>query len=85
MAKRIAAVGLGIAMTIGLSACNTAPTPQAQASRNHEISCLTGSVGGALVGAAIGSLFGGGLGRDIIATAGAGVGANEGRRLACGG
>lgn len=76
--------GLCAAAAIGLSACSPAATPQAQAARNHEVSCLAGTVSGALVGAAVGSLFGGGLGKDILIGAGSGVGASEGRRLACG-
>ena len=81
--KRIGPAVCGLAI-FSLAACNTAATPQAQASRDHEMSCLAGSVGGALVGAAVGSAFGGGFGRELFASAGAGAGAAEGRRLACG-
>ena len=84
MIKRTTTLGFAAVMAIGLSACAPETTVQGQAVRNHEVSCLAGSVGGALVGAAVGSLFGGGLGRDIITSAGAGVGAAEGRKLACG-
>lgn len=79
------AIGLSAAMALGLTACSPAVGPQAQAARNHEVSCLAGSVGGALAGAAIGSLFGGGIGRDIFTVAGGAVGSGEGRKLACGG
>ena len=84
MLRVTSATGLCTAVTLGLAACVPAAGPQAQAARDHEVSCLSGSVGGALAGAAIGSLFGGGIGRDILIGAGGGIGANEGRRLACG-
>lgn len=84
MSRLTVAIGFSAALMIGLSACTTASTPAAEKARDHEIACLAGTVGGALVGAAAGSLFGGGLGKDILMGAGGGVGAVEGRRLACG-
>jgi len=66
-----------------LSACGPAPTPQQQAARQHEIACLSGSLGGALIGGAIGNQFGGGSGKSILTAAGAAAGAIEGNRFAC--
>ena len=66
-----------------LQACGQAPTPQAQAARQHEIACLSGTLGGALIGGALGNQFGGGSGRDILTAAGAGAGALAGQSYAC--
>ncbi len=76
---------LGVALIAAgaLSACGPAPTPQAQAARQHEIACLSGSLGGALIGGAIGNQFGGGSGQAILTAAGAGAGAVSGQRYAC--
>ncbi|TMV06838.1 glycine zipper 2TM domain-containing protein [Ruegeria sediminis] len=72
----IAAAGL-------LAACEPAPTPQAQAARQHEIACLSGTVGGALIGGVIGNQFGGGSGRAALTAVGAGLGAAGGNRYSC--
>ncbi|MEX0317968.1 MAG: glycine zipper 2TM domain-containing protein [Ruegeria sp.] len=76
---------LGFALCVSglLAACAPAPTPQAQAARQHEIACLSGSVVGGLIGGAIGNQFGGGSGRDILTAAGASAGAVSGSRYAC--
>jgi uncharacterized protein YcfJ len=78
-----AVLGLGLTATIALSACGPAATPQQQAQRQHEIACMTGTVGGALIGGAIGNQFGGGTGRDIMTGAGAATGALAGSNYAC--
>ena len=83
--RSVTGAGLIAILAVGLSGCSPATTAEGQAARDHEMSCMAGSVGGALVGAAVGSLFGGGIGRTIMTSAGAGVGATEGQRLACGG
>ena len=66
-----------------LAACGPAPTPQQQAARQHEIACLSGTLGGALIGGAIGNQFGGGSGKAILTAAGAAAGGFEGQRYAC--
>lgn len=66
-----------------LAACGPAPTPQQQAARQHEIACLGGTVGGALLGGVIGNQFGGGSGKTILTAAGAAVGGIEGQKFAC--
>ncbi len=66
-----------------LAACGPAPTPQQQAARQHEIACLSGTLGGALIGGVIGNQFGGGSGKAILTGAGAAAGAVEGNRFAC--
>lgn len=66
-----------------LAACGPAPTAQQQAARQHEIACLSGTLGGALIGGAIGNQFGGGSGKDILTAAGAAAGGLEGQRFAC--
>ncbi len=66
-----------------LAACGPAPTPQQQAARQHEIACLSGTLGGALIGGAIGNQFGGGSGKSILTAAGAAAGGIEGNRYAC--
>lgn len=66
-----------------LAACGPAPTPQQQAARQHEIACLSGTLGGALIGGAIGNQFGGGSGKTILTAAGAAAGGFEGQRYAC--
>jgi len=66
-----------------LTACGPAPTPQQQAARQHEIACLSGTLGGALIGGAIGNQFGGGSGRDILTAAGAVAGGRSGQLYAC--
>jgi uncharacterized protein YcfJ len=66
-----------------LAACGPAPTPQQQAARQHEIACLSGTLGGALIGGAIGNQFGGGSGKSILTAAGAAAGGFEGQRYAC--
>lgn len=66
-----------------LAACGPAPTPQQQAARQHEIACLSGTLGGALIGGAIGNQFGGGSGRAILTAAGAATGGVSGQRYAC--
>ncbi len=73
-----------IAVSAGvLAACGPAPTPQQQAARQHEIACLSGTLGGALIGGAIGNQFGGGSGKAILTAAGAAAGGFEGQRFAC--
>lgn len=67
-----------------LQACGPAATPEQQRQREHEISCLSGTIGGALIGGAIGNQFGGGAGKSILTAAGAGAGAVAGDRYACG-
>ncbi len=69
--------------TLALQACGPAATPQQQAQRQHEIACISGSVGGALIGGVIGNQFGGGSGRDILTAGGAAAGAIQGSRYAC--
>jgi uncharacterized protein YcfJ len=76
-------LGLGLAASVLLSACGPAATPAQQAQRQHEIACLGGTVGGALIGGAIGNQFGGGTGRDILTAGGAAAGAVGGSRFAC--
>ncbi|MEX0306338.1 MAG: glycine zipper 2TM domain-containing protein [Ruegeria sp.] len=66
-----------------LAACGPAPTPQQQAARQHEIACLSGTIGGALIGGAIGNQFGGGSGQAILTAAGAAAGGVSGQRYAC--
>ncbi|SMO81984.1 glycine zipper 2TM domain-containing protein [Ruegeria faecimaris] len=72
-----------LGLTGALGACGPAPTPQQQAARQHEIACLSGTVGGALLGGVIGNQFGGGSGKTILTAAGAAVGGVEGKRFAC--
>nr|WP_321249800.1 glycine zipper 2TM domain-containing protein [uncultured Ruegeria sp.] len=66
-----------------LAACGPAPTSQQQAARQHEIACLSGTLGGALIGGAIGNQFGGGSGQTILTAAGAAAGGVSGQRYAC--
>ncbi len=66
-----------------LAACGPAPTPQQQAARQHEIACLSGTIGGALIGGVIGNQFGGGSGKAILTAAGAAAGGLSGERYAC--
>ncbi|RLJ99886.1 glycine zipper 2TM domain-containing protein [Ruegeria conchae] len=66
-----------------LAACGPAPTPQQQAARQHEIACLSGTIGGALIGGVIGNQFGGGSGKTILTAAGAAAGGLSGERYAC--
>ncbi len=81
MKSPITAAALGCVLL--LQACAPAATPQQQAQRQHEIACLSGTIGGALIGGAIGNQFGGGSGRDILTTGGAAAGAISGSRYAC--
>lgn len=81
MKPRIFTLALG--MTVALAACGPAPTPQQQAARQHEIACLSGTLGGALIGGVIGNQFGGGSGKAILTGAGAATGAVQGNRYAC--
>ena len=57
---------------------------QKKEERHHELACTAATVGGAVVGAAVGSLFGGGLGKALFEAGGAGLGVAEGRHLKCG-
>ncbi len=77
-----ALAALGLASAVG--ACAPAATPYQQAQREHEIACLGGTIGGALIGGAIGNQFGGGSGRTILTAGGATAGAVAGQRYACG-
>ena len=52
--------------------------------QKHEVGCAAGTVTGAVVGGLVGSMFGGGFGRTVTTTAGAGLGAIAGEKLACG-
>ncbi len=81
MKLRVFTILLGAAGA--LAACGPAPTPQQQAARQHEIACLSGTLGGALIGGAIGNQFGGGSGRDILTAAGAVAGGRGGQLYAC--
>jgi uncharacterized protein YcfJ len=72
---------LGTAGALG--ACGPAPTPQQQAARQHEIACLSGTIGGALIGGVIGNQFGGGSGKTILTAARAAAGGVSGERYAC--
>jgi uncharacterized protein YcfJ len=81
MTKSLGAAALGCILM--LQACGPAATPEQQAQRQHEIACISGSVGGALIGGAIGSQFGGGSGQDILRAGGAAAGAIQGSRYAC--
>ncbi len=71
------------AISTVLIACGPAPTPQGQARRQHEIACMAGTVGGALIGGAIGNQFGGGRGRTILTAGGAAGGGYLGNRYSC--
>ncbi|MDW4500154.1 hypothetical protein R5H30_19360 [Sulfitobacter sp. D35] len=75
--------GVAFAALAIVQACGPAPTPEAQAARQHEIACVSGTVGGSLLGGAIGNAFGGGSGQDILRAAGAGAGAVAGSRYSC--
>lgn len=66
-----------------LQACGPAPTAEQQQARQHEIACVSGTLAGAIIGGAIGNQFGGGSGKDILTTAGAGAGAVAGSRYSC--
>lgn len=68
---------------LALQACAPAATPEQQAQRQHEIACMSGTIGGALIGGAIGNQFGGGSGNDILTAGGAAAGAVSGNRYAC--
>ncbi|MEM1074901.1 MAG: glycine zipper 2TM domain-containing protein [Pseudomonadota bacterium] len=81
MKKILGATALG--GMIFLQACGPAATPEQQAQRQHEISCVAGSLGGALIGGAIGNQFGGGSGQDILTASGAAAGAVAGKRYSC--
>ncbi|WP_170486467.1 glycine zipper 2TM domain-containing protein [Ruegeria sp. HKCCE4150] len=70
-------------LALVLQACGPAPTAEQQAQRQHEIACLSGTVGGALIGGAIGNQFGGGSGQDILTAGGAVAGGAAGQRYAC--
>ncbi len=72
-----------LAGAVVLQACAPAATPQQQQQRQHEIACMSGAIGGALIGGAIGNQFGGGSGRDILTAGGAAAGAVSGSRYAC--
>lgn len=76
-------LSLGLAATLLSAACTPASTPYEQAQRDHEIACMTGTVGGALIGGVIGNQFGDGTGRNIMTGVGAGGGALAGRQYAC--
>lgn len=78
-----ALIGLGLAASMLVAACGPAPTPYQQAQRQHEIACLGGTLGGAILGGAVGNQFGGGRGQDIMTGAGAAGGAVAGSRYAC--
>lgn len=80
---RRAVMALGLVAGAVLSACAPAATPYEQAQRQHEIACMTGTVGGALIGGAVGNQFGGGSGQDILTAGGAAGGALMGNRYAC--
>jgi uncharacterized protein YcfJ len=66
-----------------LQACSPAATPYEQQQRQHEIACLSGTVGGAILGGAIGSAFGSGTGKDIMIGAGATAGGLMGNNYSC--
>ena len=68
---------------LALQACGPAPTAEEQAQRQHEIACMSGTIGGALLGGAIGNQFGGGSGQDILTAGGAAAGARAGSRYSC--
>jgi hypothetical protein len=74
---------LGLVAGTALVACAPAATPYEQARRQHEIACMTGTVGGALIGGAVGNQFGGGSGRQILTAGGAAGGAMMGSQYAC--
>ncbi|WP_171101622.1 MULTISPECIES: glycine zipper 2TM domain-containing protein [unclassified Ruegeria] len=76
-------IAFGLVSAGTLAACGPAPTPQQQAARQHEIACLSGTLGGALIGGAIGNQFGGGSGKAILTAAGAAAGGVSGQRYAC--
>ncbi len=80
---KLRAIVYSIGAAGALAACAPAPTPQQQAARQHEIACLSGTLGGALIGGVIGNQFGGGSGRDILTAAGAVAGGAGGQRYAC--
>ena len=80
---KLKAITLFLSTAGALAACGPAPTPQQQAARQHEIACLSGTLGGALIGGAIGNQFGGGSGKAILTAAGAAAGGIEGNRFAC--
>lgn len=84
MKKRLVRTAALALACMSLVACTQPRTPEERARRDHEVACMAGTVGGALVGAAVGSAFGGGVGRLILTGAGGGVGAVAGRRLICG-
>jgi outer membrane lipoprotein SlyB len=54
------------------------------AAARHEVGCVAGTMGGAVIGGAIGSRFGGGSGQSLMTGAGAITGAmTSARALEC--
>jgi uncharacterized protein YcfJ len=87
MSKRI--IVLAAAMLAGsgalpLAASAQTSTDSQQDTKRHEMECTAATVGGAVIGAAVGSVFGGGLGRTLFEAGGAGLGVAAGRHLKCG-
>jgi hypothetical protein len=73
----------GAALPQGARAQTTTTETQKE-ERHHELGCTAATVGGAVLGAAVGSLFGGGVGKALFEAGGAGLGIAEGRHLKCG-
>ncbi|MCE8522756.1 glycine zipper 2TM domain-containing protein [Ruegeria pomeroyi] len=83
MKKTIVVGVLGGAIATILVSCGPAPTARQQAQRQHEIACMSGTIGGALIGGVIGNQFGRGSGRRIMTAGGAVAGGVAGSRYAC--
>jgi len=92
---RQAAVLLGAALALLLSACNTPPAFQVSEPSSREgtvisitqdtvqnVNTAVGGIGGALIGGGIGSLFGGGSGQTVATVIGAVGGAYLGNQAA---
>ncbi len=70
--------------TASVAQTTTATTADPQDAKRHELECMAGTVGGAVIGVALGSFFGGGLGKAMFEAGGAAVGIDRGRSLKCG-
>jgi outer membrane lipoprotein SlyB len=76
--------GAALAASLALAGCQTSSGPQtASQARNHEFSCVAGTIGGAVIGGLVGSTIGGGRGTVLATAAGIGGGGYLGNRLAC--
>lgn len=70
-------------LILGAAAFALAGCANETPAQKHEVGCIAGTLGGAVLGGVVGSAFGGGSGRAVMSALGTVGGGVAGHKLAC--